>query len=94
MTILLLVRHSEPAWGPENPPSKWELTGQGRDNARSLGEYFVERRVGVVFASLELKAAQTAEISAEVAGLSNVVLNDDLREHEREETLIVSEAER
>ena len=94
VTNLLLVRHSEPAWGPENPPSKWELAERGRKRSRSLGDYFVKRRVGAVCASLELKAAQTAEIAAEVAGISNVVLVHDLREHEREETLIIGEAER
>ena len=94
MTNLLLVRHSEPAWGPEKPPSKWELTERGRKRSRSLGDYFVERRVGAVFASLELKAAQTAEIAAEVAGLADVVLIHDLREHEREESPIIDDAER
>jgi len=94
MTNLLLVRHSEPAWGPENPPSKWELTERGRQRSRSLGDYFVERRVGAVFASPELKAAQTAEIATQVAGQSNVVLVHDLREHEREETQIIGDAER
>jgi broad specificity phosphatase PhoE len=94
MANLLLVRHSEPAWGPENPPSKWELTERGRNRSRSLGDYFVERRVDAVFASLELKAAQTAEIAAEVVGLPNVVLIHDLREHEREESPIIGDAER
>lgn len=94
MTKLLLVRHSEPAWGPENPPSRWELTERGKKRSHALGDYLVERRVGAVFASLELKAAQTAEIAAEVTSFSNVVLVHDLREHEREETPIIGEAER
>jgi broad specificity phosphatase PhoE len=97
MTNLLLVRYSEPAWGPENPPSKWELTERGRKRSRLLGDYFAERGVGAVFPSSELKAAQTAEIAAVVAGLSNVVLVHDLRdlrEHEREESQIIGDAER
>jgi len=84
MTNLLLVRHSEPAWGPENPPSKWELTERGRKRSRSLREYLAQRCVGAVSASSKLKAVQTAEIAAEVAGLSNVALVHDLREHDRE----------
>jgi len=94
MTNLLLVRHSELAWGPENPPSKRELTERDRKRSRLLGDYLIERNVGAVFASLELKAAQTAEIAAEVAGLSNIVLVPDLREHEREQSPIIGEAER
>ena len=92
MTNLLLIRHFEPAWGPEKPPSKWELTERGRQCSRSLGDYLVERSVGAVFASLKFKATKTTEITAEVAGFSNVVLVHDLREHEREETFIISRA--
>ena len=94
MTNLLLIRHFEPAWGPENPPAKWELIERRRQCSRSLGDYLVERRVGAVFASLKFKATKTTEITAEVAGFSNVVLVHDLREHEREETFIISEPER
>lgn len=94
MTNLLLVRHSEPAWGPEIPPSMWELTERGRQRSRSLGEYLAERGVNAIFASPETKAAQTGEIAAGVAGVSDVVFVRDFREHEREEAPIIGDAER
>jgi len=86
MTKLLLVRHSEPAWGSHAPPSKWVLTERGRERSKLLGEYFKQRRVGRIFISDEVKAIQTAEIAAEIAGISesNLVVDHDLREHDRD----------
>jgi broad specificity phosphatase PhoE len=95
MTNLLLVRHSEPAWGPENPPSKWELTERGRERCRLLGEYLRQRGVGEIFASSEIKAIETAKIAAEIAGVSSVVSDTELREHDRDATRkILSSADR
>ena len=84
MTKLLLIRHSIPAWGPNDPPSKWVLTEEGRERSKLLGEYLNQRRVGRIFASDEVKAIETAEIAARVAGISEVVTDHDLREHDRD----------
>ncbi len=58
----------------------------------SIARYLVERSVGAVFANLKFKATKMMAITAEVAGFSNIVLVHDLREHEREETFIISRA--
>jgi broad specificity phosphatase PhoE len=95
MTKLLLVRHSEPAWGPENPPSKWQLTERGRERSKLLGEYLKRRGVGEIFASSEIKAIETAEIAAQIAGVSTVTSDAGLREHDRDTTRkILSSADR
>jgi broad specificity phosphatase PhoE len=89
MTKLLLIRHSVPAWGPENPPSKWELTERGKDRSKLLGEYLKSRRTSRIFASSEVKALETAEIAAGIAGISSVTSYSGLREHDRDETRVV-----
>jgi|LWDU01.1.fsa_nt_gi probable phosphoglycerate mutase/uncharacterized phosphatase len=86
MTNLLLIRHSMPAWGSHAPPSKWILTERGRELSKVLGKYLKERQVGLIFASTEVKTVETAEIAAEVARISNVVQDHDLREHDRDNT--------
>jgi broad specificity phosphatase PhoE len=84
MTNLLLIRHSMPAWGSHAPPSKWILTEEGRERSKDLGEYLKKRQVGRIFASTEVKAVETAEIAAKVAGVPNVIQDRDLREHDRD----------
>ena len=84
MTNLLLVRHSEPDWGPDLPPSQWVLTDRGRDRAKLLGEYLATRAVSTVFTSDERKAVETAEIAAGVAGIGNPVVDQGFREHDRD----------
>lgn len=86
MTNLLLIRHSMPAWGSHAPPSKWILTEEGRERSKDLGEYLKKRQVGRIFASTEVKAVETAEIAAKVAGVPNVIQDRDLREHDRDNT--------
>jgi 2,3-bisphosphoglycerate-dependent phosphoglycerate mutase len=89
MVNLILVRHSEPAWDPEIPPSRWLLTERGRHRSKLLGEYLGTRKIGQIFASSELKAIETAEIAAGFAGISLVNTDHDLREHDRDETRVV-----
>jgi len=83
---LLLIRHSMPAWGSHAPPSKWKLTEEGRERSKGLGWYLKERQAGRIFTSTEVKSIETAEIAAKVAGVSNVVQDHDLREHDRDNT--------
>ena len=64
MAKLHLVRHSEPAWGTELPPSKWVLTGQGKIRSRELGVYLGKQGVSRIFSSDENKAVETAEITS------------------------------
>ena len=89
MTNLLRVRHSEPEWGDQSPPSKWVLTQRGRDRSVVLGEYLKQRNVDRIVASTEVKTLETAAIAAEVAGIPDVKEYHDLREHERENVPIV-----
>ena len=84
MAKLHLVRHSEPAWRTELPPSKWVLTGQGKIRSRELGVYLGKQGVSRIFSSDENKAVETAEIDADVAGIKKVIIDSSLREHDRD----------
>ena len=84
MAKLHLVRHSEPAWRTELPPSKWVLTGQGKIRSRELGVYLGKQGVSRIFSSDENKAVETAEIAADVAGIKKVIIDSSLRKHDRD----------
>ena len=88
MTNLILIRHSEPVLDAAKPPSRWELSDRGRRRAELLGEYLATRSVGQIYSSDEQKAQQTANIAASTCG-APVVVEHDLREHEREDTQII-----
>ncbi|MDA1280100.1 MAG: histidine phosphatase family protein [Chloroflexi bacterium] len=93
MNKILLTRHAEPAWNENATPSQWELTDAGRQRAAELGDYLAERNIAAVYASTEIKAIQTAEIAGGASGKKPVIVHD-LREHERENTVIVGSAVR
>jgi probable phosphoglycerate mutase len=79
---LLLARHGETAdnaarrfQGSRNPP----LNARGREQAAALAQEVRHEEIGVLWASPLRRAAETAEIVAEVVGLS-VRFDDRLRE--------------
>lgn len=94
MTNLLLVRHSEPALKKGVLPSKWKITERGQDRSRLLGEYLNIHGIDRIIASSEVKAIETAEIAAEVAGIRHVHQEHDLREHNGDGAPFISSAER
>jgi broad specificity phosphatase PhoE len=57
--MLILVRHAMPAYGPEVPPDRWELSDDGRDAACRLAA--VLPAGALLAASAEIKAWQTLE---------------------------------
>jgi broad specificity phosphatase PhoE len=57
--VLILVRHAMPAYGPEVPPDRWELSDDGRNAALRLGSVLPSG--ALLAASTETKAWQTLE---------------------------------
>jgi broad specificity phosphatase PhoE len=61
---LLLVRHAMPAYGPDVPAGAWELSGDGRREARALARAIPAG--SLLVASREPKARQTLAPSGSV----------------------------
>ncbi len=80
---MLLVRHGHTAWsrsGRYQGRSDLPLLPEGRAQASQLGQRLKGRGVSHVFASPLLRAAQTAQIIAEVLGLGVPILDTRLAE--------------
>lgn len=82
MAKLILVRHSAPIIDPTIPAREWVLSVEGRAAAAALAKMLADRVIGSVISSDEPKARQTAEEIASAVQLP-VILDRDLREHER-----------
>ena len=79
MSELILLRHGETEWsrsGRHTGLTDLPLTEIGEDQARAAGKLIAGRRFGAVYASPLIRATRTAEL----AGLSNVVITPDLLE--------------
>lgn len=61
---VFLVRHAMPAFGADIPPAGWELSSQGRCDARALARALPVR--ALLIASREPKARQTLEPAGSV----------------------------
>ncbi|SFF12421.1 Broad specificity phosphatase PhoE [Actinoplanes philippinensis] len=61
---LLLVRHAMPAFGPDVPAPEWELSSEGRCEARALARVLPPD--ALLVASREPKARQTLEPAGSV----------------------------
>ena len=88
MSNLLLIKHSEPAVDLELPPSKWQLSGRGKQRAGLLGDYLADLGVSALYSSSEAKAVETADIIGAAIGLPVDVVHD-LREHDRASTPVI-----
>jgi probable phosphoglycerate mutase len=81
--VLYLARHCETAWNLEN---RWQgqtdigLNEAGRASARDIADRLRGHGIARLVSSDLARAAQTAQIIAEVLGLGEVTLDPDLRE--------------
>ncbi|MEV1082645.1 histidine phosphatase family protein [Streptomyces sp. NPDC050211] len=79
MGDLLLVRHGETEWSVSGRHTSWTdlpLTGQGEEQAKSLAPLLSHRTFSLTLSSPLHRALHTAEL----AGLSGAVPDEDLRE--------------
>jgi broad specificity phosphatase PhoE len=82
---LILVKHSAPTVVPGVPPSQWVLSDEGRRRCTVLAARLARVVApGMIAASDEAKARETAELVAAQFGFTDALrLDHDLREHER-----------
>ncbi len=83
MARLLLLRHAQSEWnakglwqGQADPP----LTAHGEEQAKAAGLWLVGHGFTGVVSSPQRRALRTAQILAEVLGLPDPEVDDDLRE--------------
>lgn len=79
---ILLIRHARPEMVEGVPARAWRLSDAGREAARALARDIDVGTARVVYSSTEPKALETAQIVADLAGLS-VVPDERLGEHRR-----------
>ena len=82
---LLLIRHGETDWnrqgrfqGREDIP----LNENGKLQARICGEALKNTKIGAIIASPLVRAQETAKIIAEIVGLKQIVVDQDLIERD------------
>ncbi len=86
---IYIARHASPDWTrtdlrydvPPGPP----LTARGEQEARALGQFLKQRDVVRIYGSPMLRASSTANLAAEVLGLS-AVIDPSISEWTKEET--------
>jgi broad specificity phosphatase PhoE len=79
---LILIKHSLPEMVPGLPANRWHLAEAGRLRCQALAEQVAPYRPSVIVASVEPKAAETAELLA-TALHKPWHIADGLHEHER-----------
>lgn len=79
---IVLVRHAAVAAERDLPRQRWELSDDGRVQARALARLPLWRRVERLFCSTEVKAHETAQIVGSPNGISVSVV-EGLHEVER-----------
>ena len=82
MRKLVLVKHSLPEIRPDRRAAEWVLTEEGRKRAVAVARRIARHEPGVIGASNEPKATETAEIIARELGKS-VEIFEGLHEQER-----------
>jgi broad specificity phosphatase PhoE len=82
MAYLILVKHAMPQLETDVPSREWRLSYAGREGAAVLGERLAPYAPGVIVASTEPKATETARIAAARLGLP-VTTHDGLHENDR-----------
>ena len=79
---LILVKHSLPEILENVPAREWHLSEVGQARARELAEKLMRYQPEIIVSSVEPKARETAEITAENLGLDFQVV-ESLHEHDR-----------
>jgi broad specificity phosphatase PhoE len=80
---IIFVKHSLPEIMPDIPANQWRLGEEGRARCLSLADALALSQPDVIVSSIEPKALETAELVAEILGLTNKIF-EDLHEHERD----------
>lgn len=92
MRTLLLIKHSEPDIVEGLPAKTWRLSARGRRRCEPLARAIAPYSPDLIISSAEIKARETGELLAEKLGL-NLVLAENLHEHEREQVPFLSDAD-
>lgn len=82
MAHLILVKHAMPQLEPDVPSREWRLSAAGREGAALLGERLAPYAPGVIVASTEPKATETAQIAAACLSMPMTTW-DGLHENDR-----------
>ncbi len=80
---VIFVKHSLPEIVPDKPSNQWQLGEEGRIRCVSLTEELAPYRPDIIVSSIEPKARETAELIADVLGLTYQTV-EDLHEHQRD----------
>lgn len=91
MPALVLVKHAAPAIDPTIPPDEWPLSDAGRRRCAPLADQLAATHPGVIVASAEAKARETARLVAERLGVPWEI-GANLHEHDRRGELFGTEA--
>jgi 2,3-bisphosphoglycerate-dependent phosphoglycerate mutase len=86
MPDLILLRHGQSQWNLENRFTGWvdvPLSAKGEAEARAAGEKLRGRRIDQVFISTLVRAAETARLALETAGLGPLPTERDAALNER-----------
>jgi broad specificity phosphatase PhoE len=82
MANLILVKHAMPQLEPDVPSREWRLSDAGREGATILAGRLAPYAPGVIVASTEPKATETAQIAAAQLG-TTMTTRDGLQENDR-----------
>ncbi|HYO09722.1 MAG TPA: histidine phosphatase family protein [Tepidisphaeraceae bacterium] len=82
MRKLVLIKHASPLVVPGTPPERWQLSDKGRESCAALAEAVRPHAPGVIVASEEPKATETAELVAQALAVP-VETAPGLHEHDR-----------
>ena len=82
MRQLILIKHASPLVIPGTPPEQWKLSDKGRESCVLLADALREFQPGVIVASSEPKAKETADLVGEKLNVP-VESAADLHEHDR-----------
>ncbi|MGH2503487.1 MAG: histidine phosphatase family protein, partial [Ktedonobacterales bacterium] len=61
---VILVKHARPQINPTQPAAQWALSEEGRHRCAALAGALARWQPEIIISSEELKAAQTAELTA------------------------------
>jgi broad specificity phosphatase PhoE len=82
MRQLILIKHASPLVIPGTPPEQWKLSDKGRESCAALADALREFQPGVIVASSEPKAQETAQLVGEQLNVP-IESADGLHEHDR-----------
>jgi len=82
MKKLILIKHAAPTVDPALPPDRWELSDVGKARCVPLAERLKAHHVAALISSEEVKAIQTAKLTAAQLGVPCATA-PGLHEHDR-----------